>query len=88
MDKVYLKDNMGLVLQLAKDKYKKRVINDDIGFPFEYVEKALTEYQNMNYNIKTGEVKKGDHFISGYSSPTDIHLEICIEDIIMYDFYL
>ena len=88
MDKVYLKDNMDLVLQLAKDKYEKRVIDNDIGFPFAYVEKALKEYQDMNYNIKTGEVKKGGSFISGYSSPTDIHLEICIEDIIMYDFYL
>ena len=83
---VYLKDNMDLALQLAESKYDKRAFDNDIDFPFEYVEKALNEYQNMTYNTRTGEIRKDGKFVSGYSSPTDIPLDWSIEDIIMYQF--
>lgn len=83
---VYLKDHKDLALELAENKYDKKALNNDISFPFEYVEKALEEYHDLNYNRRTGEVRKGDMFVAGYSSPTDIPLEWSIEDIITYQF--
>lgn len=86
--KVYLKDNMDLALQLAKDKYNKRLFDNSINFPFKYVENALKEYQELHYNIQTGEVKKGSAFISGYTNPIDIPKpeEQTMNDIISYQF--